>query len=86
MKPKDSLDLVSTVLGSLNGYTFEESVDMADTNDRGFVFKKGMDRKLAAWTTDTQTKTVHLPVMAARFAGTSRQVNLDSGVHVFAEK
>ena len=86
MHAKQGLESLNTILGSLNGYTFNGAVKLGD-NDYGFLFKKGMASKLAAWTSETRGKSVQLPANAAWFApGSSRQIGLSGDVKVLVQK
>jgi polysaccharide biosynthesis protein PslG len=87
MRPKASRESVAEMLSSLSGYTFEGLIDLGEDEDQGLVFKKGMDRKLAAWTSAKQSKSIRLPAKAAWFApGTSRQIGIGNDIKVYAQK
>jgi hypothetical protein len=86
LHPKQAHDMVASTLGALNGYTFDSNVDLGDGNF-GLIFKKGMDRKFAAWTTANTSTSVHLPATAAWFArGNNRQITLSRDVQILSQK
>ena len=86
MRPKQAHDVMANLLGSLNGYSFDSRLNLGDDENVALLFRKGTDSKLATWTSQRDTQTVHLPAAAAWFASSNnRQIDLTGDVQILSQ-
>jgi hypothetical protein len=88
LNPKPGFLTVQSTLASLKGFTLDGKLDLGDSRDLGFVFKKGAEERLAVWTIDNLPKkvmfsraTASLPVHLGG-AVTERLVEVTDAVQV----